>query len=360
MARADRGGWLADARRAPVADVALALGLDLAADGRSFGPCPSCGEATRANDGRRDRRGRCRVFPDGGGWACCSNGSDGCGAHGDALSLVALMVAGGPWTRGDVATGEAIRDWYATRGWCEAADGAPPARPATRPPRARPTSLAAPTRPPPLEVASLWFRCLPVSADPEVAAWLEGRGMDPGEVAGADLARALPCDGLLPRWTRYRGRSWRDTGHRLVVAAHEPDPDRPGLLALASLHARAVIDCDAGDKAAWPAGASAAGLIMAADPWAPMADGEARGLVTICEGVPDWLTLALAPATARGALIGGWSGSATPATAAMVPAGWTVALLQHDDAGGDRQANAWRELLPGRTLHRKRLSRAVA
>jgi len=200
-------------------------------------------------------------------------------------------------------------------------------------------------RPPGLEVAGLWFGCRNVADDPEVAAYCAGRGFDPAALH--DLARALPADGPLPPWARFKGRSWRESGHRLIVAAWAPDAARPGCLQLASLHSRCVLSCSAGDKAAWPACASAAGLVMALDD-EPLRDGEARQLLTICEGVPDFLAWAVRPAAMRGALWGAWSGSATAELAATVPAGWTVALAHHADEGGDKQAAAWKRQLEAR------------
>ena len=85
-------GWLDDAKRVPVTQVAAELGLTVARDGRSFGPCPGCGMATRANPGRTDSRGRCAI--NGGRWRCFSNGTEGCGAGGDAVDLVSYVVSG--------------------------------------------------------------------------------------------------------------------------------------------------------------------------------------------------------------------------------------------------------------------------
>jgi hypothetical protein len=176
-------------------------------------------------------------------------------------------------------------------------------------------------------VRDLWRRCVPVTADPEVAAWLAERTdpgpIDPAKVAALDLARALPADLVdLPGWARFKGKPWTASGHRLVVRAWEADPDNPERLRVASLHARNVLpNCAGDDKAAWPAGATAASLILATGP-----DPRAHGLplVEIPEGVPDWLRLAVTvaadlPKGKRSAVWGAWSGSADPAVAAVVP-----------------------------------------
>ena len=333
-----RATWIDAAKAVPIATVAAALLLDVRPNGKSFGPCPCCGAAHRSNPGRPiDRRGRCRLSAD--HWACCSNGTDGCGASGDALALVALVLTGDcAWTSGPA--GDAIRTWYAGNGWCIAADGQmlPIER---RRPIAAPAPEAPPSRPDGAEVAQVWFHARSVADDPEVAAYLRGRGFDPAGIAALDLARALPTAGALPAWAYRRRQSWRDSGHRLIVPLWAPDPGVPGSLQMASLHARCVRACDAGHKAASPQGHSHKGLIMAARADA-LRDGEARQLLTICEGVPDFIAWALQPATARGGLLGGISGSASAEILALVPSTWAVAVATHADPGGDQQALAWK------------------
>ncbi len=342
--------WLDSARDVPVATVARQLGMDARPDSRSFGPCPACGLATRANPGRTDRRGRCRIWSNGLGWSCCSNGTDGCGASGDGVSLVAWVVNGGTWAPGDGEAGCRIRAWFAEQGFCAQVHGGRPSLPRTAPPPTRPVVPL--TRPNAGEVADLWHRCLPVTDVAEVADWLRGRGFDAGAVAAFGLARALPR-GQLPAWAWFKGRSWIDTGHRLVVRAWEPDPGRPGRLRHASLHARCVRPCEPSEKAAWPARCSAAGLLMAQSD-DPLREGLERRLVTVCEGVPDWLALALQPPTCRGALLGAWCGSAQAATGDLLPREWTVAVATHRDDGGEAQARVWRREAERRGCNFKR------
>jgi hypothetical protein len=349
--------WLDDARRVHVLDLAAELELAVALDGKSFGPCPGCGEVTRG----KDKRGRCKVLGDGKGWKCYSNGSDGCGAEGDGPALVAWRLTGKPWGKGDQATSATVREWYAARRWCEPwqEHGAPlPALRTVAPPAPRP-AVEPPARPPLAEVRELWQRCVPVTADPEVAAWLTGRAdgaIDPAAVAALDLARALPAElDNLPRWARCAGRSWAEGGYRLLVKAWEADPEHPGRLRWASLHARAVRPgCE--PKGVWPAGAGAAGLVLATG-----ADPLAHGLplVELAEGVPDWLRLVLdrGARCAKGdrpAVWGVTSGSAIPAVAGVVPEGWTVAIRTHDDQSGDKYAARWQELLTPRGCNLRR------
>lgn len=358
------GDWLADARRVALLDVAVSLGLTVHPDGKSWGPCPGCGAATRGKRG--DKRGRCVVLDKTATWACHSNGGDTCGAHGDGLALVAWTLTGKAWTKGDRGTSATVRSWYAARGWCDAWNpSGQPIPPATLRHHVAPVARvvpAKPQRPDPEQVCDLWRRCVPVTDDPEVAAWLTGRTdpgpIDPAAVAAMDLARALPPELVVPGWARFQGRPWTTSGHRLIVRAWAVNPDDPERLVAASLHARNVRPGgDAGDKAAWPAGASAAALILATGT-DPRAHG--RHLVEIAEGVPDWLRLVLAraeqPLGQRPAVWGVWSGSADPALAAIVPEGWTVAIRTHADDGGDKYAAAWQSLLTARncTIYRQR------
>ena len=359
------GEWLDAARGVALLDVAAALGLAVHPDGKSFGPCPGCGEATRGKRG--DKRGRCVVLDKTDCWACHSNGGGTCGAGGDGLALVAWTLTGKAWAKGDRETSGKVREWYAALGWCEAWNpSGKPTTPATLRPRIAPVARvvpAPPQRPDPEQVRALWRRCVPVTADPEVAAWLAGRTdpgpIDPAAVKALDLARALPADlADLPGWARFKGKPWTVSGHRLVVRAWEADPDNPERLRVASLHARNVLPTCAGDdKAAWPAGATAAALILATG-HDPRAHG--RHLVEIAEGVPDWLRMVLTraelPKGKRPAVWGAWSGSPDPALAAVVPEGWTVALRTHADDAGDKYADKWRELLTAQscTMHRER------
>ncbi len=370
-------GWLDAARVVPTLEVVRELALSLGRDGKSFGPCPNCGAERRSNPGRSlDKRGRCRLLPDGKGWACCSNGTDGCGAKGDGPGLVAWTLLGRQWGKGDHEASSTVRQWYAERGWCEAWTGgvhplSTPVHPRPRVHQASPVEPP-PARPPAAEVAELWARCVPVVADAEVAAWLAGRddgAIDPELVAALDLARALPADlAKLPRWARYKGKPWTQSGHRVVVQVWEADPDNAGLLRVAGLHARNILPkciaenaddcptpgrCGKHDKAGWPSGAQAVRLIFAttADP---------RGglqLVELAEGVPDWLRLALdrAARPERSAVWGVTAGSASPELAELVPAGWPVVVRTHDDDAGNKYAEAWRKLLAARgcKLYRK-------
>jgi hypothetical protein len=211
---------------------------------------------------------------------------------------------------------------------------------------------------------------VPVVADVEEAGWLNGRAdgpIDAATVAQLDLARALPLRASsLPHWARYRGRSWLESGHRLVVRAWRPDPAGEGRLQFANLHARNVSKtCAPDDKAAWPTlgPGSAMGVVFSNS-----VDARAGGLelVDIVEGVPDFLRFAIErsalPAGSRPAVIGVVAGSATAELAAWVPQGSTVALRLHADKAGDSYAERLIELLKpyGHKLMQQRRVNATA
>lgn len=338
--------WLEDAQGILVPVLADALGLDLAPSRRSFGPCPACLATYRGRSGGARPR-RCRIVPNGKGWVCSGDGSaGGCGAKGDGPGLVAWALTGASWSPGDRDTSAAVRSWYADRGWCAPAAGRA-WRPTVRPRVASPIPAPPPVPPArrPEHAGALWFASRNAEDDSEVADYLERRGIDPRRLH--DLARALPTDQPLPAWAYSRGGDWDATGHRLIVATWEPDPNRPGTVRFAGVHARCVRPCHPGDKARSPRGHESAGLLFACDD-DPLAEGDGRRLVTLTEGVPDWLAWAVRPASERGALLGTWEGSAQPSTAALVPAGWTAALAHHADRGGDGMAAAWRRELEPR------------
>lgn len=72
--------------------VAQALGLEVT-EGRarwSLGPCPCCYAVRRSESRRCDRRGPIGLASDGRGWRCHR-----CGAHGDPVTLAALVVCRG-------------------------------------------------------------------------------------------------------------------------------------------------------------------------------------------------------------------------------------------------------------------------
>lgn len=293
-----------------------------------------------------------------------------CKAGGDALDLVAAVHGLDPSSKVDFPEVLKLAAALAGVDLGDVRSGAyvpPPARPADPP---RPP-------PPPVEVAALWAVCGPVTRDPEVAAWLQKRGLDPERVDAAGLARALPVDvaelgaavaawlrsphyldldggpveleaaavaqhaASVARWATLRGERpapvpWAALGYRCLV----PMFDAAG--ELVSVRARNVTSGE--PKALPPKGWTAKGMVMAnplgrmmldlgAWPW------WAAGKVVIAEGEPDWLTWGTHDTAGAVAVLGlGGAGGWTGELAARVPSGSTVTLRTDEDDAGDRYA----------------------
>jgi hypothetical protein len=190
----------------------------------------------------------------------------------------------------------------------------------------------------------LWAACGPVTKDPEVAAWLRSRALEPAEVEARDLARALPPGAAVPSWARFKGSPWPKApqGFRVIL------PMYGATGALESVRARAITPEGTGDKTAAAAGAELRGLVLAGplarlwlagDPSA--AALVARAGLVIAEGDPDFLTWATDASDAAEnapAVLGLVSGSWTAALAALVPNGCHLTVATHPDPKGDAYA----------------------
>jgi hypothetical protein len=258
-------------------------------------------------------------------WKCHS-----CDASGDALSLVAAVH--GLSTKSDFravlrAGAELAGLWSVVE---ELDSGrVQEARPVVAPPAHEPE----PERdyPPADDVAALWAMCKPVTSDPDVAGWLTDRGVDPEAVEVRDLARAMPMP-FSRAWAAYRRVSWFETGHRLIL------PMRDVLGAIVTVRAGRVRDGES-PKRLPPGGYKASGVVLADERGAAMLAGTWRPKsLAIVEGEPDFLTRASETNDLDTAVIGIVSGSWTPAFAARVPVGCTVAVRTHNDPAGDRYA----------------------
>jgi len=253
----------------------------------------------------------------------------GCGATGDVLDLVAISHRLD--VRGNFADVLRLADALAGVDQPKSLDRRLP-----RPGR---------TFPPPDHVAALWASCRPIGQDAEVSAWLTSRGLDPGDVESFDLARALPTDSFLPTWAQFRGRSWRETGHRCIL----PMFDQRG--GLASVRARRVADDD-GPKTLPPAGYRLGGMVMAdALGRQLLATGKRPEFwprketlrIIVTEGEPDFLTWATAFPDAHltaPAVVGIVAGSWTEGVAARIPDGSRVIVRTHHDEAGEAYAGA--------------------
>lgn len=265
-------------------------------------------------------------------WKCW-----GCDAAGDAIALVAA-------SRG-LSLGRGFRDtliecariaglWGIVselEGRSELRRDLPPRPPVAAPP-ARPEAPR--DYPDAGEVASLWEASRPVSDDPDVAAYLAGRAIDPDLVEAKDLARVLPFAGALPPWARCRAGNWREASYRLIVPMFDPAGT------MRTVRGWRVGGDQELPKRLPPSGHKAAGVIMA-DQWAIAMLRGARQpeRVVVTEGEPDFLTWATRVNEPRTAVIGIVSGSWTRELGDRFPVGCRVDIRTDHDAAGTKYAN---------------------
>jgi hypothetical protein len=210
------------------------------------------------------------------------------------------------------------------------------------------------TYPPVDEIATFWNQCIPVSDEPQAAAWLKLRGLNAHAVDDYQLARAIHRSAKLPRWARYKGdfntaKTWLETGHIVVL----PVFDEHGMMR--SIRSCRVFESmnDGVPKRLPPSGYKAHGLIVAdgLGQWllkhgAPFEDRVTD--VVFVEGEPDFLTRAtLYPDNYPNppAVFGVFSGSWSDALAARIPDGSDVSIRTHIDTQGKKYAaHLWETL----------------
>jgi hypothetical protein len=305
---------LADPRK-----LAKVLGLDAVHERQARGiivRCPAHKDLGRPNlsiTTGRDGTARCKCHA--------------CGFTGDALTLVATVH--GLTLKSDfrkvLILGAELSGNQALT--CELEDGAP--RP-DRIPLPEPRQQAEPEYPKNAE--DLWGQCLPIDSDSEACMVLKKRGIDPERVTKLNLARVLPKCGELPDWAHFGRRSWRETGHRIIVRTWEPG----GIMR--SVRAWRVTDNDT-PKRLPPAGCRSAGLVLADRLGWRVLSGEPAGVraLFIVEGEPDWLAASLA-APGGFAVIGIGSGWWSAAAAEAARSVRRVIVATHPDMAGDRYA----------------------
>lgn len=293
-----------------------------------------------------DRTPSCsvRVGPDGTTQVRCH----GCGATGDALSLIAqvrglstrrqfrdvLLEAADIAGRHDIA-GE-ILDGSRARA---------PERAPVPPPRLEPE----PDRdyPPAADIAEVWSLATAVSADAEAAAWATDRGLDPEALDAADLARVIPQAARLPRWASYRRRAWTETGHRLIVPMRDP------MGVVRSVRGCRIREGDT-PKRLPPGGHKAGGLVMACAFGAAMLEGTFEAtLAVVVEGEPDYFTWATRPVPAPVATVGIVGGSWTQSFVDRFTFMAMVIVRTDHDAAGDAYAAEVMSALRGRCFVRR-------
>jgi len=258
----------------------------------------------------------------------------GCGATGDALSLIASA-------RGL----DLCRDFV--RVLEEAVKIAGPVGDKPAPPRRAP----APARPHQAELLSLWnaagpFAVIDAAPPPSSLAimrFTSARRWWPPHLDRLGMVRVLPRTFAWPSW-------WPSTWasiYRVAVLAYEPDGYA------ASLHARAVTDVEPDQRQRWPRGCSAKGLVLADARGVAVLRGAApadTGGIAICEGLTDTVTMALAFAEAGKpwAVLGVMSTTGTDALARVRWPDAPVVIATDPDASGDRYAQQIRAALPRR------------
>lgn len=207
-----------------------------------------------------------------------------------------------------------------------------------------------PPFPPSGEVRQVWDACEFVYYDVAVSAYLRSRAIESAEVTDRDLARSLPESDKLPRWASH----WRPA-HRLVVPMYDSSGE------LVSLRGRSV---DGSHPKAMPArGYRCHGSVMAdALGRLLLSGGDVEWWtdrsVIICEGEPDFLTVATHYGDSEGApaVFGIVSGSWTPEIATRIPSGCLVVIGTHNDDAGERYAKYIRDSIGSRCSFRRRNS----
>jgi hypothetical protein len=219
--------------------------------GRRWGPCPACG----AEHTDHDPRPPLAIVGNGLGWWCLA-----CGVTGDAYDLASWIVL-------EVRARDAGRSFRQVLAWLRS-DEVQHVEPRLDAPVERPRGIAEMLR-----------ACERPANVPEVAAYLEGRGLDPSKVP----AGVVPARFSASWWPRAWSSTWR-----LVV------PAVSGRGELLSVQVRAVAG-DVEPRMRWPYGCSAGGLLFAdptrARPLLRREPSPATRLV-IAEGLTDYLTVA--------------------------------------------------------------------
>ena len=258
-------------------------------------------------------------------WKC-----HGCQASGDAIALVAAV-------RGMSLRGRGFREVLAECArlagrWdlVSAIEGRADAPPRAALPAPRAAEAPEATRAYPADAGAFWAGLGAANEDAEVCAYLRSRAIGPDAVESRDLARVIPDRGALPPWARYRGRTWRETGHRLIVPMFDAGGE------LRSVRAWRICDDDS-PKRLPPGGHKASELVMA-DPWglAWLRGTRVPRRIVVAEGEPDWGVWASRLNDPQTATLGIVSGSWHAALAARVPVGCRVDVRTDADEVGER------------------------
>lgn len=252
----------------------------------------------------------------------------GCGASGDALTLVGLVHGL------DARTNfrEILLEAAQLAGLHQVVDelnDRKPYEPRALPPLPEP----APERdyPPAGDVFKLWTGCGSVADDGASSGLLVSRRLDPVQVARLELAKVLAADANVPSWASYGQRPWTRSGHRMIVPVFDAAGE------LRSVRAWKV-EGDAPAKRLPPTGHRATGLVLAnARARKLLTDRSAPRRVVVCEGEPDAICWMLHRPDL--AVFGIGSGSWSDDFAKRIPIGSEVLVRTHNDQAGDKYAS---------------------
>lgn len=189
------------------------------------------------------------------------------------------------------------------------------------------------------EVAQLWKSAIEVDRDSFAVRELQTRRIDFSLVARLDLARVISGQ-FLPRWAAHNRVSWVASGHTLAVRQFDAS-GAPRSVRVWRTHGDPSTP-----KRLPPAGRKASGLVCANRAGVAMLSGRVCPLtVIVCEGEPDWLTVATHRTTCDDVVLGIGSGSWSPEIAARVPTRSRVIIATHNDPAGHKYAVKIRETL---------------
>ena len=274
-------------------------------------------------------------------WRC-----HGCGADGDALSLIALKHGLG--LKRDFR--EVLRMGAEMAGlWGIVAELDGKATTEDRPRPAPPLPATAPDEPERAwpdagEVERFWGNLVPVTDEWEVAEWLRSRNVDPDVVDGRELARALGNQDDCPAWGVCRGGTWAQVGYRLIVPMFDAEGKMRSVRA-----SRVVAGAENDPKCRPPFGHKASGLVMADAFALAYIRGERQAdRFVICEGESDWLTWATRTKDPNTGVFGIVTGSWTASLTARLPKGAKVIIRTDPDPAGEKYAREIAASLKGR------------
>ena len=351
--------WFDEAKRISVQEVAEGLGLTVR---RKFGvvgfTCPIHGED------HKDGKPSGRIVHGGSGWRCWS-----CDEGGDALTLAAVVLTGNR----KPSTWDAVRAWFASRGWCAPRDDREwvPAVPAPKVPKVVSKPIE---RLPPSEVADLWSAGWFAETEQRARRWLFARGLDPG--ACHDNVRSLPESATVPEWATCLGEAW-NKGHTLILPTYDARGELVGLRARwtgTEWDGERWVEVPApgGRKEVNPRGSGVLrATVYADDTGRDVLRGKRpdgwSGRVIVVEGGPTWLRYVIEARKTAGewpAVLGVWSGAwpddaEGDKIAASLRAASCVYVATDSDDAGDKYATAISNTLARASITAKRIRQKV-